>query len=412
MKSESHCPDGWEVRAVRELGEVIAGKALAATAPGHMRPYLRTKNVFDGRIVVDDVLEMPMTDEQFETFRIRKGDVLLNEGQSLELVGRCSIYAEEYPEPCAIQNALLRFRAKPGVSAQFASYVFRNCQKTGSFAKIALQTTSVAHLGVSRFADLQLAWPKKEVEQERIANALSDVDDLIAGLERLIAKKRDIKQAAMQQLLAGRTRLPGFSGEWVEACLEEIAQIEMGQSPSSVNYNVRREGLPLIQGNADVRKRRTIKRIFTTQVTKRGRKGDVLMSVRAPVGEISRATFDCCLGRGVCAIRFPNDFLYHALINLEPRWSRMSKGSTFDSVNSTDVANAIVALPSDPAEQAAIAAILTDMDADLSTLESRLAKTRAIKQGMMQELLTGRTRLVGIAHETAPKKPETQSQDA
>lgn len=117
------------------------------------------------------------------------------------------------------------------------------------------------------------------------------------------------------------------------------------------------------------------------------------MSVRAPVDEVSRAVFDVCLGRGVCAIRFPSDFLYHYLIWLEPTWAKHSKGSTFDSVNSADVKALEISIPK-PAEQSAIAAILSDMDAEIAALESKLAKARQVKQGMMQELLTGRTRLI------------------
>lgn len=220
------------------------------------------------------------------------------------------------------------------------------------------------------------------------------MDALLGALERLIAKKRDIKQAAMQQLLTGQTRFPGFHGEWEVKRLGEIAEIVMGQSPSSSNYNLQGDGLPLIQGNADIANRKTIKRVFTSQITKRGRAGDTLMSVRAPVGEVSRATFDFCIGRGVCAIRYPNDFLYHYLIFLEPTWAKHSKGSTFESVNSTDVRAAEIQQPSDLREQTAIAAVLSDMDAELAALEQRLTKTRALKQGMMQELLTGRTRLL------------------
>src|SRR5262249_13053287 len=138
----------------------------------------------------------------------------LNEGQSLELVGRCAMYQDEFPEPCAIQNQLLRFRARRAVSGVFASYLFRYCQQTGVFARIALQTTSIAHLGGSRFERLILAWPQCELEQLAIAGALSDVDALLGALEKLIAKKRNLKQAAIQQLLTGQTRLPGFQGEW------------------------------------------------------------------------------------------------------------------------------------------------------------------------------------------------------
>ena len=220
-------PEEWEVCPVRQKGEVVTGKALAVNAPGPQRPYLRTKNVFDGQIDIDDVLTMPMTEEQFAQFRVRNGDVLLNEGQSIELVGRCAMYQDEYPELCAIQNALLRFRARTGVSEKFASYLFRHCQHTGVFARIALQTTSVAHLGGSRFERLRLAWPT-EPEQRAIATALSDVDGMLGGLDRLIAKKRDLKQAAMQQLLTGQTRLPGFHGEWEVKRLGDVASVSKG----------------------------------------------------------------------------------------------------------------------------------------------------------------------------------------
>ncbi len=96
----------------------------------------------------------------------------------------------------------------------------------------------------------------------------------------------------------------------------------------------------------------------------------------------------------MCAIHYPNDFMYHYLIFLEPTWGRLSKGSTFDSVNSTDVRALTVTLPKDVGEQTAIATILSDMDAEITALEARRDKTRDLKQGMMQELLTGRIRLV------------------
>ncbi|MGY6216603.1 restriction endonuclease subunit S [Methylolobus aquaticus] len=251
----------------------------------------------------------------------------------------------------------------------------------------------IPHLSRSEILGPELAVPTTRPEQQAIATALSDVDALIAKLDQLIAKKRDLKQAAMQELLTGRRRLPGFSGEWETKRLGDVAEIIMGQSPSSSNYNTTGEGLPLIQGNADIDDRKTIRRIFTTQITKRGTEGDILMSVRAPVGEVSRAVFDVCLGRGVCAIRYDNDFLYHFLICLEPVWVKHSKGSTFDSVNSADIKAMEINVPK-PEEQTAIATVLSDMDAEITALEARRDKTRLLKQGMMQELLTGRIRLV------------------
>lgn len=200
-------PIDWDATPVGAKGEVRAGKALAARGPGRLRPYLRTKNVFDGRIDLNDVLEMPMTDADFARYSLRYGDILLNEGQSIELVGRCAMYKDEFQGPCAIQNQLVRFRARDSVSASFCAHLFRYCQLTGVFAKIALQTTSVAHLGVSRFARLMLAWPHDAGEQEAIAATLDDMDAEIAELESKLAKARQLKQGMMQELLTGRIRL-------------------------------------------------------------------------------------------------------------------------------------------------------------------------------------------------------------
>jgi type I restriction enzyme S subunit len=189
------------------MGSVLAGKALNSRGPGRLRPYLRTKNVFDGRIDLEDVLEMPMTDAEFENFRVIEGDVLLNEGQSLELVGRCSLYRGELGLPCAMQNQLLRFRARASTCPAFAEQLFRHCQETGVFTSIATQTTSVAHLGTIRFSGLRLRWPVDVREQAAIAAVLAEMDAELAALEQRRAKTRDLKQAIMQELLTGKTRL-------------------------------------------------------------------------------------------------------------------------------------------------------------------------------------------------------------
>lgn len=160
----------WEMRRVDECGDVLAGKALAVNAPSPLRPYLRTKNVLDGEIDLSDVLMMPMTDAEFSRFEILDGDVLLNEGQALELVGRASIYRGQFGRRVAMQNQLLRFRAFPSTSQEFAEQVFRQCQRNGVFAIVSTQTTSVAHLGSSRFRGLALPWPSSLAEQHRIAS--------------------------------------------------------------------------------------------------------------------------------------------------------------------------------------------------------------------------------------------------
>ena len=197
----------WETKRVDERGNVLAGKALAVNAPGPLRPYLRTKNVLDGAIDLSDVLTMPMTDAEFSRFEILDGDILLNEGQSLGLVGRASIYRGEFGQRCAMQNALLRFRAFPSTCPEFAAQAFRRCQKDGTFASIATQTTSVAHLGSSRFGALELAWPPTLAEQQRIADCLSSLDDLIAAQTQTLEALKTHKQGIMQQLFPSPSHL-------------------------------------------------------------------------------------------------------------------------------------------------------------------------------------------------------------
>lgn len=203
----------------------------------------------------------------------------------------------------------------------------------------------------------------------------------------------------MQELLTGKKRLQGFTEEWETKKLGDVADVIMGQSPLSEFYNNEGVGLPLIQGNADIKNRKTIIRTYTSFYSKQAEKGDMILTVRAPVGEIAKASFNCSIGRGVCAIQYSNDYLFYYLMFKENSWSQFSTGSTFDSINSNQLKGFEIKIPKDIQEQQAIAQILSDMDAEIEALEQQLQKIQALKQGMMQELLTGKTRLV---------KPATQ----
>lgn len=398
-------PDDWKYARVDGMGEVLTGKALAAKAPGQERPYLRTKNVFDGHIDIGDVLTMPMTDVQFEHFSVQSGDVLLNEGQSLELVGRCAIYRDEYPEPCALQNQLLRFRAFPGVCADFAAHLFRHCQRTGVFARIALQTTSIAHLGGSRFAALKLPWPATESEQRIIAEALSHVDELLTALDALIAKKRAIKQAAMQQLITGRIRLPGSGGRWQTRRIGEFAAI---RNQKVIPYHTAVD-MPCVElehiGHGDGRLRG-----YSTSKAANSPKysflaGDVLFGrLRPYLRKFWHAEW-----AGICSTeiwplmtdpRLATSRFLRALVETDHfiESASISYGTHMPRADWQIVRNLRVRLPL-LREQEDIATVFFDMDTEIAALEDRRDKTRDIKQGMMQQLLTGRIRLVNLSSE-------------
>jgi len=190
--------------------------------------------------------------------------------------------------------------------------------------------------------------------------------------------------------------------DWEEMRLEQVSKIIMGVSPNSENYNFEGQGKFLIQGNADIRNRKSAPRQYTSEITKECQVGDILMSVRAPVGEIAKSIHNACIGRGVCAIRnnkkADGEFLFYYLLNTEVLWSRFKQGSTFESVNSTDIRNFTIQIPPIQ-EQTAIADCLSTWDKGIEKLSALIASKKEQKKGLMQQLLTGKKRLAGLTEE-------------
>lgn len=194
---------------VAATGEVQGGRQRSPhMIEGRVVPYLRVANVFDGYIDFNDINEMPFRQQEIETFRLRPGDILLNEGQSVELVGRCAMYADG-PADCCFQNTLIRYRAGPQTDANFAIQLFRYCQAIGIFSRIAVKTNSIAHLGVSRFAELELPFPLLR-EQRKIAEILRTWDEAIEKLEALRAAKLRRHRALTHSLVFGTRQLDRF----------------------------------------------------------------------------------------------------------------------------------------------------------------------------------------------------------
>lgn len=179
-------PPGWKVLKVRDVGDAVLGRQRSPKdhSGTHMRPYLRVANVFDSRIDTTDVKQMNFTPQEFATFELRPGDILLNEGQSKELVGRSAIYRDEVPGAC-FQNTLIRFRPRPELATpEFAQLQFKHFQQSGAFQAISTWTTSIAHLGLGRFKDMDFPLPDLH-EQHR----------LVARIEELTARSKNAREA-------------------------------------------------------------------------------------------------------------------------------------------------------------------------------------------------------------------------
>ncbi len=200
-------PVEWEMKNVHEVGSVTLGRQLA---PKYMlgkstTPYLRVANVFDGWIDFNDILEMDFTPIEKEKFFLRSGDVLLNEGQSLELVGRSAIFYGPENTFC-FQNTLLRFRAFEDALPTYARIVFKQWLDTGAFRDVSRQTTSVAHLGADRFSQMFFPLPCMP-EQERIMETMLAHERQLDKQESFHAKLHSLKTALMQDLLTGKKRV-------------------------------------------------------------------------------------------------------------------------------------------------------------------------------------------------------------
>lgn len=189
---------------VRDVGEVRMGKQLSPSSRdfGEQLPYLRVANVLDGWIDYSDIKTMWFSESERKVHRLLPGDILLNEGQSLDLVGRSAIF-RGHTEVVYFQNTLVRFRPCEGLSPEYAQAVFSYWLTSGVFAGIAKQTTSIAHLGGERFANLPFPMISAG-EQERIGRMLHVWDEKISGEESALAKLRTLRAGLINDLLSGR----------------------------------------------------------------------------------------------------------------------------------------------------------------------------------------------------------------
>ena len=203
-------PDSWTWCRVEEVGQVQLGRQRSPkhTTGPYMRPYLRVANVFESRIDISDVYSMNFTPREFKVYGLKPSDILLNEGQSLELVGRPAMFNGEV-SGCCFQNTLIRFRPEYGLDARYALQLFVHYLKSGRFRKIAKWTNNIAHLGAKRFADLEFPLCPLP-EQQEVVRVL---DETFAAVERI---EREI-DAALEQVrtLRQSTLKLAFSGKLV-----------------------------------------------------------------------------------------------------------------------------------------------------------------------------------------------------
>lgn len=332
------------------------------------------------------------------------GDIVFTQRGTL---GQVSLVPDEPYKRYMISQSQMKATLNPGLAdPSFVHHLFTSELLRETIRKNAIQT-GVPHINLGILRQLPVVCPPV-TEQRAIAEILGDVNNLLSGLDKLIAKKRDIKQAAMQQLLTGKTRLPGFEEEWTVKRLDQLANIRSGGTPSTTVSRFWDGDIPWCTPT-DITRLGGGKYLLDTsrQITSEGLSNSsaelipvnsVVMTSRATIGECAINLKPVTTNQGFKNfVPFEDtdvNFLYYLLQTQKQRFIQLCAGSTFLEIGKTQLAAYKVHLPSTKVEQTAIAEVLSDMDAELAALEARRDKTRFLKQGMVQELLTGKTRLV------------------
>lgn len=339
-----------------------------------------------------------LTNPEIKTYEVKKGDVFFTRtSETVEEIGITTVVLENVVDT-VFSGFVLRGRPKNSIlDLYFKKYCFSSNFVRKEIISTASYTTRALTNG-RLLANVKIIVPHL-AEQTAIATALSDADGLITGLEKLLAKKRNIKQGAMQQLLQPKDG-------WEVKKLGEVATIVRGASPRPIEDTKWFDDQSPIGWVriSDVTKSKKVLLETTQKLSELGVKnsrlvenGNLIMSICATVGRPILTTFDVCIHDGFVVFKNPQvdrEYLYYFLTFIEDNWSKSGQTGSQMNLNTTLINNTEIPFPKSRSEQIRIATILSDMDAELSVLEQKLEKYKKIKLGMMQELLTGKTRLV------------------
>ena len=396
-------PLDWEVIALATRAAIQSG--IAKNTNATLRdpisvPYLRVANVQDGYLDLGEVSTIDIERTDLRRYAVLPGDVLMNEGGDLDKLGRGAIWNGQI-RSCVHQNHVFVVRCGQGLIPEYLNAWTSSAQARRYFVLAGRQTTNLASINKTSLGELTVAVPPTEREQHEIAAALTDADALIDSLEQLLTKKRQIKQGAMQELLTGKRRLPGCDKPWVNRLFDGIAATSQERvnpsalisPPLCLELEQLESGTGCLSGSAFESQQAATKSVF--------RRGDVLFGkLRAYLRKYWLAEFDGVCSTEIWVLRPNGDlasskYLFYTVQRDEfIEAASTAYGTHMPRSDWKIVSEFAVRIPHDPAEQEAIAVVLADMDTDLTALESRLTKARALKQAMAQALLTGRIRLV------------------
>ncbi|TPE43609.1 restriction endonuclease subunit S [Pontibacter mangrovi] len=399
-------PKDWDVITLGDIGDTIIGltyKPENICKDGTL--VLRSSNIQENVLTYNDNVYVNSVIP--EKLRTKVGDILICvRNGSRNLIGKCAVIdSKAENESFGAFMSVYRSSSYAYVYHAFQSNIIKKQIEENLGATINQITNKVLN-------SFRIPYPPSSTERDLIAKTISDVDALINNLDKLITKKKAIKQGAMQQLLKspkqGGKRLPGFEGEWVEKTLGEVAEVISGGTPKTSVSSYWADDIwwctptdiTSCKGKYITTTEKKISKLaLQNSSANLLPKGTLLLCSRATIGVVRIANVEISTNQGfkslLCNSKvINNEFLYYLILTKRNELIEKAIGSTFLEISKKDTKNLPITVPPTLPEQEAIATILSDMDAEIENLEKKKAKYQRIKQGMMQELLTGKTRLV------------------
>ena len=380
--------DAWEQRKLGDIADIKDSARISNELwVENGIPYLRSSDLVNGELNG----ELFISKETYEGYASKTGapqkdDVLFTSGGKVGVV-----YHKKDESPVYVQGgAVLYVKTSTSnlLDGSFLSIYFGS-PRMQTYMDIASSGGTIKHFTLKPANASPIIFPGLS-EQQKIGAFFKELDKTIALHQRQLDNYKQLKKSMKQKIFDQKLRFKDADGndypKWKRRTLGEISEIIMGQSPDSANYTSNEQDTVLIQGNADLNGGRITPRIYTTQITKTCEAGDIILTVRAPVGDLAIANTRACIGRGVCAIK--GDlyiYQYLEMIRDTDGWRKIIQGSTFESINSNDVKDLPIDVPSSE-ERKKIAEFFKALDRRIEKSTQRVESMKQFRKGLMQQM--------------------------
>ncbi len=395
-------PDDWEVK---KLGEILKEYSLGGNYENNSEesgiPLIKMGNIGRGKIDLSKIEYLPKNVNYSKNDILKYNDILFNTRNTLDLVGKVSIWKNEALFALYNSNLLrLYFKEDFVENNDYVNFQFNSEITLANLKKYATGTTSVAAIYTKDLLKLKFLLPPLP-EQKKIADCLSTWDCAIEKQSQLINALTQRKKALMQQLLTGKKRLPGFKGEWKEVKLGEIGEIQTGNTPSkleSENWNGE-----YYWCTAEDMKSKYVNNT-AQKLTKKGwslartvKANSILVTCIASIGINAITNVECSFNQQINSItpneNFSTEFIYYLMNNSKENLLKYAGAGALPMLNKNTFSSIKFKFPT-LSEQTAIAEILATADRELQLQKEKLAQLQQQKKGLMQVLLTGKKRLI------------------